>query len=281
MLIQQSTAITIKFGPFLDSTDGNTVEIALTIQKADVRLSKNGGNMAAAAADQGVADAGAPYDELGFYDVSLDGTDTNTLGRLQVMVHDAAALSVWQEFMVLPANVYNSLVAGSDNLEVDTVLVEGADATDTIQASANDALVAQRLDHLVAVADADDPVDDSIIAKLAASDGDWSGFAEATDSLEAIRDKIDAISIVSFPTGANEFTYTVTDSVTGLPIEGVEVWFSTDIPGVNIVWKGDTDTFGVARDVNGDLPFLDTGTYRVWAQKSGYTFVNPDVEAVP
>ena len=57
-----------------------------------------------------------------------------------------------------------------------------------LQAEANDALIALKLDHLVAVAENDDPVDDSIIAKLAASDGDWSGFDEATDSLEAIRD---------------------------------------------------------------------------------------------
>jgi hypothetical protein len=61
-----------------------------------------------------------------------------------------------------------------------------------IESEANDALVAQKLDHLVAVADADDAVNDSIIAKLAASDGDWSGFSNASDSLEAIRDRGDA-----------------------------------------------------------------------------------------
>lgn len=47
-----------------------------------------------------------------------------------------------------------------------------------------------KLDHLVAVADSDDPVDNSIIAKLAASDGDWSGYSAASDSLEAIRDHV-------------------------------------------------------------------------------------------
>jgi len=80
--------------------------------------------------------------------------------------------------------------------------------------------------------------------------------------------------------GAIDFTYTLTDDVTLLPIEGAEVWFSTDLAGLNIVWKGDTDAFGVARDTQGELPFLDTGTYYVWRQRAGYTFVNPDVEAV-
>ena len=32
-----------------------------------------------------------------------------------------------------------------------------------------------------------------------------------------------------FSAGAIEYSYTVTNSVTGLPIEGVEVWFSTDV----------------------------------------------------
>jgi len=54
------------------------------------------------------------------------------------------------------------------------------------------ALTDIKLDHLIAVADGDDPVDNSIIAMLAASDGDWSGFAIANDSLEAIRDRGDA-----------------------------------------------------------------------------------------
>jgi len=58
-----------------------------------------------------------------------------------------------------------------------------------VESEVQDAIEANKLDHLVAVADGDDPVDNSIIAKLAASDGDWSGFSAATDSLEAIRDK--------------------------------------------------------------------------------------------
>lgn len=77
-----------------------------------------------------------------------------------------------------------------------------------------------------------------------------------------------------------DFTYTLTDSVTTLPIEGAEVWFTTDVGGLNIVWKGFTDTFGVARDENGFLPDLDVGVYFVWRQRTGYTFVDPDIETV-
>lgn len=86
----------------------------------------------------------------------------------------------------------------------------------------------------------------------------------------------------SFPAGAIEYTYTVTSSLTGLPIDGVEVWFSTDLAHTNIIWKGETDAFGVARDVLGHLPWLDAGVYYVWKQLGGYTDdQNPDVETVP
>ena len=45
--LKQSTAVTLKLGPFVDSSDGNTEETALTINAADVKLSKNGGTFAA------------------------------------------------------------------------------------------------------------------------------------------------------------------------------------------------------------------------------------------
>jgi hypothetical protein len=130
--LKQSTAATVKVGPFLDSGDGATAETALTIQKADVRLSKNGGNMAAASADQGASDVGAAHDELGYYDISLDTTDTGTLGSLRVMISESGALPVWQDFMVVPANVYDSLIGGSDYLNAEVAAM----AADTVTASA-------------------------------------------------------------------------------------------------------------------------------------------------
>lgn len=74
--------------------------------------------------------------------------------------------------------------------------------------------------------------------------------------------------------GAIEFIYTLTDSVTGLPIAGADVWVTTDIAGVNIIASGTTDVFG-------NVTFwLDPGTYYLWRQRPGYTFANPDTEVV-
>lgn len=77
-----------------------------------------------------------------------------------------------------------------------------------------------------------------------------------------------------------DFTYTVTNSVDGLPIQGVTVWISTDIGGANVIWVGTTDVFGVARDNNNRLPRMNAGTYYFWRLKPGFTFVDPDTEVI-
>ena len=53
LYLKQGSTVTVKVGPFLDAADGVTPLSALTIQKADVRLSVNGGDYGAAHADQG------------------------------------------------------------------------------------------------------------------------------------------------------------------------------------------------------------------------------------
>lgn len=76
------------------------------------------------------------------------------------------------------------------------------------------------------------------------------------------------------------FTYTVTYQLSGLPIPAVNISVTTDIAGNNVIWVGITDAFGVARDEDGNLPYLDPGTYYFWSQKTGIVFSNPDTEVV-
>ena len=76
-------------------------------------------------------------------------------------------------------------------------------------------------------------------------------------------------------------TYTVTNSVSGLPVSGALVTVTTDIAGDRIVFTGVTDTFGVLRDtLNAAKPVLDPGPYYFWTQKPGLVFTNPDLENV-
>lgn len=112
--LRQSTAVDIAFGPFVDKTDGNTAETALTLSQADVRLKKN-----AAAWAQKNQSSTSSHEEAGWYEVNLDATDTNTLGILVIAVHESAdALPVWKEYMVVPANVYDSLISAVEWLDV-------------------------------------------------------------------------------------------------------------------------------------------------------------------
>jgi len=111
--LKQSTAVDIALGPFVDSTDGFTAETALTLSQADIRLKKNAGAWA-----QKNDATSATHEENGWYECELDATDTNTLGLLIVAVNETGALPVWREFMVVPANVYDSLVSAVDWLDV-------------------------------------------------------------------------------------------------------------------------------------------------------------------
>lgn len=122
--LKQSTSATVLIGPFLDDADGKTAETALTISQADVLLSKNGGALA-----QKNDTNSATHDASGYYACALNSTDTGTLGRLRLCVSESGALPVWHTFTILPANVYDSIIGGSDNLQVDTVQVTGTAQT--------------------------------------------------------------------------------------------------------------------------------------------------------
>lgn len=126
LYLKQSTAATIKLGPFVDDSDGKTAETGLTISQADIRLSKNGGDIA-----QTHNSAGATHDELGYYNVPLDTTDTNTLGTLKVIVSVSGALPVFADFMVITAEAYDTL-CGTDHFTVD---LNGTPSVNVVQIS--------------------------------------------------------------------------------------------------------------------------------------------------
>lgn len=123
--LKQSTAVTIRLGPFVDATDGVTEETGLGAM--GVEISKNHG--AFGARNSATATA---HDAEGWYSCELDATDTGTLGPLIVKAHAAAThLPVWREFMVMPANEYDSLVSGTDALDVEVASMAAGTITAT------------------------------------------------------------------------------------------------------------------------------------------------------
>ncbi len=145
MFLKQSTAFSFRIGPFLDATDA-ALETGLTIAQANIQISKNGGAFA-----QTSAAPTATHDVSGWYICPLTATDTNTPGQLTVQITLAGVLPVWKDFTVLPAQVFDSIVLGSDLLDVNTAQAAGTTWTSgaiVAGALASDALNAIR-DRLI------------------------------------------------------------------------------------------------------------------------------------
>lgn len=133
-LLLQSTAVTLLAGPFNDPATGLPVTGA-DIDHTDVILVKNN-NVAGAAAKNDATD-NAAHVAGGVYKITLDATDTGTLGPLEAVINlsaDANTPMVVREYfgMVVTANVYNSLVAGTDVLDVSVIQWLGVAITQTL-----------------------------------------------------------------------------------------------------------------------------------------------------
>lgn len=163
--LKQSTAATVVLGPFVDATDGNTAETALTVNQAAVKLSKNAGTFA----QKGDATS-ATHMENGYYSTPLNTTDTNTLGRLVVAVRDAAALPVRQDYLVVTSDEWDRLHATTGPIATLGIVARGtaqAATSTTIQLASGET-------H------ADDTLNGCIVGALGATQGYWQ-FRAITD----------------------------------------------------------------------------------------------------
>jgi len=207
--LKQSTASQeIPLGYFVDATDGDTAETALSIANTDIKLWKAG---ATTLADKN--SGGATHISGGLYYTVLDATDTNTLGGLIVFVHVSGALAVRVECCVLAANVYDSFIAGTDVLDVSVTQISGsAVSTSSAQIGVNvvnaagtawgsgaitaASLAADAVDEIL-----DEQIGDSTITmrqalKLltATLGGKLSGAATTTITIRDVADSTDVVS---------------------------------------------------------------------------------------
>ncbi len=213
--LKQSTACTIMFGVFVDKTDGVTLEtgagIITSIDHATtgIFLSKNGA--AAAIRHQGVT--ASVLDAYGMFKVTLDTTDTNTVGTLDVLMAEAATfLPVHKSFMVLPANVYDSLM-GTDLLDVNAaqwlgtaILAPGVAGTPDVNAKLIGGTAQTGVDVGAKVNNLpSDPADQSAVeAAITAAHATTNGKIDAVDdyvdtevgAIKGVADKIDTALVL-------------------------------------------------------------------------------------
>jgi len=80
-------------------------------------------------------------------------------------------------------------------------------------------------------------------------------------------------NVATLGAGSVQYTITVDDGVN--PLDGVDVWITTDVAGSNLIARGLTDDAG-------EVTFsLDPGSYYAWKQLAGYAFTNPESFVVP
>jgi hypothetical protein len=136
--LRKNTAVHITVGPFVDVTDGKTPEIALTVTGCHLTMTLDDDDNtavnliidAAPTASGGDNDmVHVTNDNAGYYDLELTAAQTNYNGRVSLCINDDDVhLPVFHEFMILNAQVYDSLF-GADLLEVDTQQINGANVT--------------------------------------------------------------------------------------------------------------------------------------------------------
>lgn len=106
--LKQSTAASLVFGPFLSTSDGYTSKESFTALS---------GIMFKNSASTVITGVAASHTASGMYQVDLASGSTDTLGRLKFHIANSAShLPLWDDYIVIVANTYDSLVSGTDRL---------------------------------------------------------------------------------------------------------------------------------------------------------------------
>ena len=138
--LRTNTAVIITVGPFYDKTDGVTIETGLTITNERITLTADTDNGSAptnildnvTGATSGTAND-LNYitgNDAGMMQLELAAADVNRVGRMLLSITDAANhCPVFHELMVLPAQVYDSLILGTDLLDANASQAGGTTVT--------------------------------------------------------------------------------------------------------------------------------------------------------
>jgi hypothetical protein len=135
--LRTNTATRITVGPFLDKTDGITPEVALTATNEHLTLIIDDGGVPTLVLDANATASGGnndmvhvANDDAGYYDLELTAAQTNYLGRGKLSINYVTDhCPVFHELVILPAQVYDSLILGSDLLDVNGSQLGGTNQT--------------------------------------------------------------------------------------------------------------------------------------------------------
>ena len=129
-LLPVDTAIVVEVGPLVDDTDFKSLETAIAYDAAGMAVDaiQNDGS-SLTKTDITLTSGGAndwTHKGSGVYELELTAAQNDTEGTLRVVgVCDSVLPFESPVYTVVPQAVYNALVAGTDDLEVDAVAVGG------------------------------------------------------------------------------------------------------------------------------------------------------------
>lgn len=220
MFLRQSTSQIVEIGPFLDITDGVTEEEGLTILNTDIRLSKDG------AVWVNKNSGGATHREDGWYDLTLDGTDTDTVGELALKVQDPTThLPVWVRWWVIEEAVYDAIYGAAA-----AGPLQGTTPGNTLDVNATGE-AGLDLDNTSGTLDAAQIGADAITAaKVAAGTIDAATFAAgAIDATAIAADAIGASELATDAIGAAQLATDAVNEIRDAILPPINVAFN-DIP---------------------------------------------------
>jgi len=130
----------------------------------------------------------------------------------------------------------------TQSLSADIAALNNLSAAD-VDTEVDEAIENYKLDHLVLIAAAnDEPADNSLIARLAATEGDWSEFNDENHSLEALRVRGDAAWTTS--DGDTNQTTGITYAVEQAGVDVASISGSTDAADyLEAAFDGDSATY--------------------------------------
>ena len=135
--LKTNTATTITVGPFLDKTDGITPETAITVTGVHITFVVDNAGTPTLSIDADATASGGnndmvhvTNDDAGYYTLELTAAQTNYLGGALLSLNVVGtACPVFHEFTILPANIYDSMIAGTDLFDVSTTQFNGSAVT--------------------------------------------------------------------------------------------------------------------------------------------------------
>jgi len=135
--LRQNSQVDVRIGPAMSYSDGVspiTSTLSLSVANAAELMKHDGAATVDISGRTFAAVTGVP----GWYDLTLITSDLDTCGQLDVAIQDNdKILPIFKSFTVIPREVYDSLIADSDKLQVDvTQIVASATAATNLRQGA-------------------------------------------------------------------------------------------------------------------------------------------------